>query len=39
MNAVDFDNGKATIVSWADVSHLDAPSADDSFKKVPEPGR
>ena len=40
VNVVDFDGGKATIVSWADVSHLDAPSADDSFKRVvPEPGR
>ncbi len=39
VNVVDFDNGRATVVSWGDVSHLDAPSADDSFKKVPEPGR
>ncbi|WGS49349.1 histidine phosphatase family protein [Paraburkholderia sp. D15] len=39
VNAVDFDNGRAKVVSWADVSHLDAPSEDDSFKKVPEPGR
>jgi probable phosphoglycerate mutase len=36
---VDFDNGRATVVSWGDVSHLDAPSADDTFKKVPQPGR
>ncbi|WOD17502.1 histidine phosphatase family protein [Paraburkholderia kirstenboschensis] len=39
VNVVDFDNGRATVVSWGDVSHLDAPSADDSFKRVPEPGR
>lgn len=40
VNVVDFDNGAATIVSWADVSHLDAPGADDCFRKaVPEPGR
>lgn len=39
VNTVDFDNGKATIVSWADVSHLDAPSEDDSFKKVLQSGR
>lgn len=42
VNVVDYadDASKATIVSWADVSHLDAPSDDDSFKRtVPEPGR
>jgi probable phosphoglycerate mutase len=42
VNAVDFagDTGRATIVSWADVSHLDAPGDDDSFRKaVPEPAR
>ena len=42
VNVVDYadDASKAMIVSWADVSHLDAPSEDDSFKKrVPEPGR
>ncbi len=39
VNVVDFADGRATIVSWGDVSHLDTPSADDSFKNVPEPGR
>jgi probable phosphoglycerate mutase len=40
VNVVDFDNGHATIVSWADISHLDAGSAaDDGFRKVTEPGR
>ncbi|MFL9905240.1 histidine phosphatase family protein [Paraburkholderia sp. RL17-337-BIB-A] len=42
VNVVDFaaDARMATIVSWADVSHLDAPGDDDSFKKrEPEPGR
>jgi probable phosphoglycerate mutase len=40
VNIVDFDNGDARIVSWADVSHLEAPAADDGLKKnVPEPGR
>ncbi len=35
VNAVDFDGGHATVVSWADVAHLDGHSADDSFKKTP----
>ncbi|WP_118182177.1 histidine phosphatase family protein [Paraburkholderia phosphatilytica] len=40
VNIVDFDDGKATIVSWADVVHLGAAgSADDNLKRVPEPGR
>jgi probable phosphoglycerate mutase len=39
LNVVDFENGKATVVSWADVAHLDGHSADDSFRKTPEPGR
>ncbi|HEX7935989.1 MAG TPA: histidine phosphatase family protein [Paraburkholderia sp.] len=39
VNVVDFDNGRASIVSWGDIAHLDAPSADDTFKKVPQPGR
>jgi 2,3-bisphosphoglycerate-dependent phosphoglycerate mutase len=40
MNVVDFDGGKATIVTWADVTHLGgAASADDNLKRVPEPGR
>jgi probable phosphoglycerate mutase len=40
VNVVDFENGHANIVSWADVAHLDTPSSDDGFKKqVPEPGR
>jgi probable phosphoglycerate mutase len=39
LNVVDFDHGAATIVSWADIAHLDAPAADDGFRKVLEPGR
>jgi probable phosphoglycerate mutase len=40
VNVVDFDNGAATIVSWADVAHLDAPAEDDGFRKaIPQPGR
>jgi 2,3-bisphosphoglycerate-dependent phosphoglycerate mutase len=39
INAVDFDGGHATVVSWADVEHLDGHSADDSFKKTPAVGR
>ncbi|WP_144112085.1 histidine phosphatase family protein [Paraburkholderia sp. BCC1886] len=37
LNVVDFidDGSRAVIVSWADVSHLDAPSADDSFRRSP----
>ncbi|MCC8394014.1 histidine phosphatase family protein [Paraburkholderia sp. MMS20-SJTR3] len=38
VNVVDFDKGRATIVSWADVAHLDAGSADDDgLKKHPAP--
>jgi probable phosphoglycerate mutase len=39
VNTVDFGDGHATIVAWADVSHLDSPSEDDSFKKPSELGR
>lgn len=39
VNIVDFDSDKATIVTWADVSHLEAPSEDDSFKRAAQPGR
>jgi probable phosphoglycerate mutase len=41
INVVDYadDASQATIVSWADVSHLDVPAADDNFRKVPEAGR
>ncbi|MGF6969107.1 putative phosphoglycerate mutase [Paraburkholderia sp. WC7.3g] len=46
LNIVDYVNGRATIVSWADVSHLDAGSADDDgftdddgFSKGPESNR
>jgi 2,3-bisphosphoglycerate-dependent phosphoglycerate mutase len=39
INVVDFDGGKATVVSWADVAHLDAPSDDDSLRRISEPGR
>ncbi|MBP0593481.1 histidine phosphatase family protein [Paraburkholderia sp. LEh10] len=39
MNVVDFEDGHATVISWADVAHLDGRSADDSFKKTPEARR
>jgi 2,3-bisphosphoglycerate-dependent phosphoglycerate mutase len=39
VNVVDFDGGHASIVSWADVSHLDTTASDDGFRRVPEPGR
>ncbi|CAB3779555.1 Putative phosphoserine phosphatase 2 [Paraburkholderia fynbosensis] len=40
VNVVNFDNGAAAIVSWADVAHLDAPAEDDGFRKaMPQPGR
>ena len=38
VNVVEFDGGKATVKSWADVSHLDAPSADDTLRKIVTPG-
>ncbi|MBN3756924.1 histidine phosphatase family protein [Paraburkholderia sp. Tr-20389] len=39
VNIVDFDNGRATVVSWADVMHLGGHAEDDSFKKTPEAER
>jgi probable phosphoglycerate mutase len=34
LNILDYENGRATIVSWADIAHLDAGSADDDgFRK------
>ena len=40
VNVVDYEAGRATVVSWADVTHLGGVSDDDSFKKkMPEPGR
>ena len=39
VNVVDFDGGKARVVSWADVAHLDAPSEDDTLRRITEPGR
>jgi probable phosphoglycerate mutase len=40
VNVLDYENGRATIVSWADVAHLDAGSADDDgFRKGPESQR
>ncbi|SDH48055.1 histidine phosphatase family protein [Paraburkholderia phenazinium] len=39
VNVVEFDGGgKATVKSWADVSHLDAPSEDDTLRKIVTPG-
>jgi 2,3-bisphosphoglycerate-dependent phosphoglycerate mutase len=38
VNVVDFDGGKATVKSWADVSHLDTPSEDDTLRKIVTPG-
>ena len=38
LNVVEFDGGKATVRSWADVSHLDAPSEDDTLRKIGTPG-
>ncbi len=35
INVVDFENGRATIVSWGDVTHLVSPSSDDDLKEVP----
>lgn len=34
LNVVDFADGGASIVSWADVRHLDTPAEDDGFRKV-----
>ena len=34
VNVVEFDGGKAMVKSWADVSHLDAPSEDDTLRKI-----
>ncbi|MGF6776489.1 histidine phosphatase family protein [Paraburkholderia sp. GAS334] len=34
LNLVDFDNGVATVVSWADVGHLGGRSEDDGFRRV-----
>ncbi|WP_233832052.1 histidine phosphatase family protein [Paraburkholderia sp. ZP32-5] len=40
VNVVDFDDGHATIVSWADVAHLDAGGADDDgFRTALDPRR
>jgi 2,3-bisphosphoglycerate-dependent phosphoglycerate mutase len=40
VNVVDYEEGRATVASWADVSHLGGISDDDSFKKkTPEAGR
>jgi len=38
VNVVDFEGGEATVKSWADVSHLDAPSEDDTLRKIVTPG-
>ena len=38
VNVVDFEGGEATVKSWADVSHLDAPSEDDTLRKSVTPG-
>ncbi|PCE25656.1 histidine phosphatase family protein [Paraburkholderia acidicola] len=39
INVVEMEGGKATVLSWADVAHLDARSEDDGLRRVPEPGR
>lgn len=39
INVVDFEGGKGKVVSWADIAHLDAPSDDDTLRRIPEPGR
>ena len=33
VNVVRFEGGRATVESWADISHLDGHAADDSFKR------
>ncbi len=38
VNVVDFEGGEATVKSWADVSHLDTPSEDDTLRKIVTPG-
>lgn len=35
INTVNFDAGRATVVSWGDVAHLATPSGDDDLKEVP----
>ncbi|ACC71730.1 histidine phosphatase family protein [Paraburkholderia phymatum] len=39
VNVVDFEGGRATVVSWADVVHLGGHAKDDSFKTTPRPER
>jgi probable phosphoglycerate mutase len=39
VNVVDFEGAKGKVVSWADISHLDTPSDDDTLRRIPEPGR
>jgi probable phosphoglycerate mutase len=40
LNVVDYENGRATLVSWADVAHLEAGGADDDgFRKGPDSQR
>ncbi|MPW15868.1 histidine phosphatase family protein [Paraburkholderia sp. CNPSo 3157] len=39
VNVVDYADGRATVATWADVTHLDGHSEDDSFKKAPETAR
>ncbi|ABB07372.1 MULTISPECIES: histidine phosphatase family protein [Burkholderia] len=34
INVVDYVDGRAQVVQWADVSHLDAASDDDGYRKV-----
>jgi probable phosphoglycerate mutase len=34
INVVDYADGRAQVVQWADVSHLDAASDDDGYRKV-----
>lgn len=43
VNVVDFERDdylmQARVVAWGDVAHLGGVSADDSFRRTPEPGR
>jgi probable phosphoglycerate mutase len=39
VNVVDYADGRATVATWADVTHLDGRSEDDSFKKAPTTAR